>query len=257
MFSIRVGEKYSINAGDIMQSFTFTGPYGDIECLVHACAREGAPVLIMSHGFRGSREGGGKAPLVAQRVAEYAAVVRFNFNGSQILSRQVEELQAVIAAVRKRLPDRKIFLLGRSFGGAASIITAAADKNICGLVLWSCPHDLQKTFRNVLGQELYERLDSGEVLQLEDERGKMELPPTFLQDIKQYALGDLLRQFTLPVLILHGKKDEVVNYEQAEDNYRVLQSEKELHIFAEGDHSLGMYSDEAAEKISLWIQKFA
>lgn len=240
-----------------MQSFTFTGPYGAIECIVHACARENAPILIMSHGFRGSREGGGKAALVAQQVAAYAVVIRFNFNGSQILSRQVEELQAVIAAVKERLPGRKLFLLGRSLGGAASVIAAANDKSVCGLVLWSCPNDLRKTFRNVLGQELYDRLDNGEVLHLEDERGRMDLPPIFLTDIAQYDLGSMLKKFTIPVLLLHGKKDSTVNYEQAEDNYRLLQSDKELYIFAEGDHSLGAYSDEAAEKISLWIQKFA
>ena len=66
---------------------------------------------------------------------------RFNFNGSQILSRQVEELQAVIATVREKLKPQKLFLLGRSLGGAASMITASADESIDGLILWATPND--------------------------------------------------------------------------------------------------------------------
>lgn len=240
-----------------MQSFIFTGPYGDIECLVHPCAKENAPVLIMAHGFRGSRDGGGKAPLVAAKAAENAVVIRFDFNGDQLLSRQVQELQAVIGAVREKFSGRRVFLLGRSMGGAAAIITAAADGDIAGLVLWSCPHDLQKTFANVLGQELYDRLLAGETLHLEDERGEIDLPPEFLTDIFQYDLGRLLSGLTLPVLLLHGSKDETVDAAQALANYACVRGEKELHIYADADHSLGQRSDEAAESISRWLGKFA
>ena len=56
---------------------------------------------------------------VAQQAAAHAAVVRFNFTGTQIISRQVEELRAVLAEVRRRQPGCKLFLLGRSLGGAA------------------------------------------------------------------------------------------------------------------------------------------
>ena len=146
-----------------MANFTFTGPYGDIECVVNNCMSNEI-VLIMAHGFRGSRDGGGRSTAFAQMAAGVCKVVRFNFNGSQILSRQVEELQAVIATVREKLKPQKLFLLGRSLGGAASMITASADENIDGLILWATPNDLRKTFWNAFGEELYNKLDAGETL---------------------------------------------------------------------------------------------
>ena len=51
-----------------MANFTFTGPYGDIECVVNNCLSNDV-VLIMAHGFRGSREGGGRSTAFAQMAA--------------------------------------------------------------------------------------------------------------------------------------------------------------------------------------------
>lgn len=241
-----------------MQNFTFTGPYGEIECIVNTCSRENAPVLIMAHGFRGSRDGGGKAVEVAAKAAETAFVIRFNFNGSQILSKQVAELQAVIKKTTEVLPGRKIFLLGRSLGGAASIITASRQPDISGLILWATPNNLRDIFRDVLGAECYQQLDAGQTLHLEDERGKIDLTPDFLTDIDNYDLENLLASFkSLPVLLLHGQKDETVNVAQAHQNYAVLKTAKEIHVFAKGDHSLAEYSSEAAELINNWLKKFA
>ena len=96
-----------------MANFTFTGPYGEIECVMNNC-NSNEVVLIMAHGFRGSRDGGGRSTAFANLAAGVCKVVRFNFNGSQILSRQIEELQAVVENVRNRLKPQKLFLLGRS-----------------------------------------------------------------------------------------------------------------------------------------------
>lgn len=241
----------------MMQNFTFNGPYGEIECIVNACSREDAPVLIMAHGFRGSRDGGGKAVEVAAKVSEAAVVIRFNFNGSQILSRQVQELQAVIKKTEELLPKRKIILLGRSLGGAASIITAGSMPNISGLILWATPNNLRETFRDVLGNDSYRQLDAGKILHLEDERGKIDLTPDFLTDIDNYNLEKILADFkSLPVLLFHGKADETVKVQQAYKNNAILNTVKELHVFENGDHSLAEYSNEAAEIITDWLKKF-
>ena len=80
----------------LKDTFTFQGPLGEIECVVEPNRSENNAVLVMAHGFRGSRDSGGRAAGVAQQAAAYVAVVRFNFTGTQIISRQVEELRAVL-----------------------------------------------------------------------------------------------------------------------------------------------------------------
>ena len=241
-----------------MQNFTCTGPYGAIECIVNSCEKAKAPVLIMAHGFRGSREGGGRATALAAKAQQYVDVVRFNFNGSQILSRQIEELQAVVAAVRKQLPDRKIILLGRSLGGAAALLTSAQDESIAGLILWATPNNLRQTFLQALGREQYELLNSGVTLHLADERGRLDLTPDFLTDIDNYDIDEVLRTWRQrPVLILHGAADETVDVSQARRNYELLNVRKKLHIFPAGDHSFTCCSSEAGEIIFKWLQQFA
>lgn len=181
----------------LKDTFIFQGPLGEIECVVEPNRSENNAVLVMAHGFRGSRDSGGRAAGVAQQAAAHAAVVRFNFTGTQIISRQVEELRAVLAEVRRRQPGCKLFLLGRSLGGAASIITAAQDGALAGLILWATPNNLRFTFRYVMTEDEYRRLDSGETLHFNDERGECDLTPDFLTDFDQYDLPALLQKRSL------------------------------------------------------------
>lgn len=238
-----------------MNSFTFQGPYGEIECVVNDC-QSSAVVLIMAHGFRGSRDGGGRSLVFAKMADKVCKVVRFNFNGSQILSRQIEELQAVIRAVRRELKPEKIFLLGRSLGGAASMVTASLDKNIAGLILWATPNDLRKTFWNALGENLYNRLDAGETLHLEDERGKLDLTPDFLTDLDKYDLSAIMSGWQdRPLLILHGEQDVTVDVAQGRRNFALAGGAKELHTFANGDHTFCECAEEANKIICSWLEK--
>ncbi|EJW97788.1 hypothetical protein EVA_14104, partial [gut metagenome] len=133
----------------MLNTFCFKGPLGYIECLVEPNRSQSKAVLIMSHGFRGSRESGGRAAGLARLFAEHCDVVRYNFTGTQPMSKQVQELQAVVAEVRRLAPASEIYLFGRSLGGAASLIAAAQDKTVKGLVLWATPNNLCETFQQV------------------------------------------------------------------------------------------------------------
>lgn len=237
-----------------MENFTFDGPLGPLECIVEPNRSKNNAVLVMAHGFRGSRDSGGRAAGVAYQAAAHMSVVRFNFTGTQIISRQVEELRAVLREVCLRAPGCRLFLLGRSLGGAASIITAAQTAGLAGLILWATPNDLRFTFRYVMGEENYARLDAGETLHFNDERGECALTPDFLTDFDQYNLEDCLRRTRLPVLLLHCAGDEVVLVQQAKRNAEVLGERGELHIFAGGDHSFTEYSEQAGEIIADWLR---
>lgn len=241
-----------------MKTFMTNGPLGPIEYVVNECENSSAPVLVMAHGFRGSRDGGGRAIALADAASKYATVVRFNFNGSQILSRQVAELRAVLGEVRRRYAGRRVLLLGRSLGGAAALITSGGDAAVAGLILWATPNDLRATFKTALGNDAYARLDGGATLHLADERGELALTPDFLTDIDQYDLSAVLQKWRgRPILILHGDADETVCVEQARRNFALLHADadKELHIFKGGDHSFTTCSGEANAVICSWLHK--
>lgn len=240
----------------MLDTFCFDGPLGEIECLVEPNRSSSGAVLIMSHGFRGSRESGGRAAGLAKLFAEHCYVVRYNFTGTQTMSKQVLELEAVIAEVRRRVPQSKIYLFGRSLGGAASIITASKDKLVQGLVLWATPNNLRETFQHVMPVEFFRRLENGLSIEFDDERGHCLLGPEFLSDAEEYDLGALLNGWdNRPVLMLHCEADAVVVVEQAKRNAEILGSRGELLLFPNGDHAFTEHSDAAGSLIAEWLER--
>ena len=118
--------------GNMRQNFTVAGPFGELSGVINLCEVETKRrnVLVIAHGFRGSMEGGGRAAQLADEIGEsICSVVRFNFSWCTMLTNQIAELKAVLDFVRETLQPEKLYLLGRSFGGATCIVTAC--EGIC------------------------------------------------------------------------------------------------------------------------------
>ena len=271
------------------QNFSIAGHFGELQGVIHECeiSERRRNVLVMAHGFRGSMEGGGRAAQLAEEISEtFCTVVRFNFTWCTMLSNQVAELKAVLDFVRQTLQPEKLFLLGRSFGGATCIITAVGEAEIQkgsavlknetegnesvleaswykrntyrpdGMVLWSAPNSLKKTFLQVLGEEKFLRAMEGEPILLADERGRDEIPAAFVKDLLQYDLASLLQRWQKgPLLIIHGEKDCIVTPEQAKRNFEIAGGEKELHYMEGDDHHLALRCKEAGELVKQWLGK--
>lgn len=141
-------------------------------------------------------------------------------------------------------------------GGAASLAAASSNENITGLILWATPNDLRRTFWNALGETLYNRLDAGETLHLEDERGKIDLTPDFLTDLDKYDLSTIISGWQeRTILILHGEQDVTVDVAQGRRNFALAGGRKELYTFANGDHTFSECAEEANKIICSWLQK--
>ena len=271
------------------QNFSIAGPFGELQGVIHECEipERRRNVLVMAHGFRGSMEGGGRAAQLAEEISEkICTVVRFNFTWCTMLSNQVAELKGVLDFVRQTLQPEKLFLLGRSFGGATCIITAVGEAEVQkgsavlknetednksvleaswykrntyrpdGMVLWSAPNSLKKTFIQVLGEEKFLRAMAGEPILLADERGRDEIPAAFVKDLLQYDLASLLQRWQKgPLLIIHGEKDCIVTPEQAKQNFEIAGGEKELHYMEGDDHHLALRCKEAGELVKQWLEK--
>ncbi|MEG1160389.1 MAG: alpha/beta hydrolase, partial [Acidaminococcaceae bacterium] len=222
------------------------GPLGNIVAVLTPCTNQEAarPVLIVAHGFRGSKEGGGRAAYLAKIAGEIVHVLRFDFNGSQLLTKQIAELEAVICYVKARFAGSRIILLGRSLGGSAALVAAERDPMINALALWATPHDLRGTFRKALGEVAYQQLEQGIDLYLNDERGEMTLTASFLRDLDRYNLPAILQQWQKrPLLIIHGEKDETVVLEQAQLAFSWAGLPKKLVVIPRADHSFSAHGN--------------
>lgn len=213
--------------------------------------------LIISHGFRGSKDGGGRAIRLAETIAATDVnVLRYDFTPLQNLSCQIAELTAVVAYSRQTIGGQ-LFLLGRSLGGATSLAVAAADPTIRGLILWATPWNLSATFRLALGAHYYEQLATGTPLQLTDEYGDLLLTPEFIQDFAQHNILAYVQQIKQrSLLILHGTADNIVPASQAQTIYELASEPKKLILYPDGDHHLAAQSSQVSEEIASWLGNF-
>lgn len=225
-----------------------------LEGVVHEPYASNGKVLLICHGFRGSKEGGGRAVYLAEQAAMINfTVVRFDFTPLQCLTKQVQEINAAVAYCRTMLSE-KIILLGRSMGGSASLVFAAQDKKLRGLCLWSTPSDLPETFRLALGED-YQRLVSGENVYIEDEYGKLVLGPQFIADFDQYDFAaDIKRLSGLPKFILHGSQDAIVPLAQAKKLFQAASEPKTMTVIDGADHQFSQHALEATNSVITWLK---
>ena len=244
------------------QEFTIAGPFGKLSGVINFCEEETGQrhVLVMAHGFRGSMDGAGRAAALADEIGDnICSVVRFNFSWCTMLSNQVAELKAVLDFVRETMRPEKVFLLGRSFGGATCIVTACGGENAYrpyGMVLWSAPNSLKQTFIQVLGEDAFQEALQGKTVMLDDERGHDEIPAAFVTDLFHYDVTELLKKWNKgPLLIIHGENDTTVTPDQAKENFEIAGGEKQL-CYMEGDnHHLDLRFKEAGELVKNWLKR--
>ncbi|SDE91236.1 alpha/beta hydrolase [Sporomusa acidovorans] len=227
-----------------------------LSAVFHPSTRYLDKTLIISHGFRGSKDGGGRAVRLAETLAASGIhVLRYDFTPLQSLSCQISELTAVVEHTRQTIGGR-LFLLGRSLGGTTSLAVAAGDKNISGLILWATPWDLAATFRLALGNH-YEQLAAGNTLRLTDEYGDLVLAPDFIRDFSNHPILTYSRRLDhCPLLILHGTADAIVPCGQARTLYELAAGPKKLILYPGGDHHLAAQSSQAGKDIAAWLGQF-
>ncbi|MDR1160447.1 MAG: lysophospholipase [Syntrophomonadaceae bacterium] len=170
-------------------------------------------VVIICHGFRGTKENSGRLQRFVSRLNQInMGALAFDFTGngesegkfSEIsLTRQVRDLSCVIDYVKRRC-RKPIILLGRSFGGSTVAASAIKKPEIAAYIFWSTPLLLSQTFGSPGDQQ--SRLEI-----------KNEVPLSLIEDLKNHDMSEYLAAIKdKPVLVVHGGADETVSLENVD-----------------------------------------
>jgi putative redox protein len=230
------------------------------------CAGTGlpvAPLVIVCHGFTGSKEGGGRAVEMGDALARLGCgTLLFDFSGcgasegvweELTLTRQLEDLGDVVAWCRDR-GCRSIVLNGRSFGGTAALLYAAADPAIGGVCTWAAVARPAVLFKCLAREPLDGSPD--EPVALAGAEG-VSLKQGFFTDLERHNVPAAAAALApRRLLIIHGTADGTVPVTDAALIFETARQPKELALIAGADHRFSNHLPQVWTVFFRWLRAF-
>ncbi|TCC92302.1 alpha/beta hydrolase [Pedobacter frigiditerrae] len=219
--------------------------------------KKNAPIIIFVHGFKGFKDWGAHhltARYFAQNGYRY---LKFNLSHSGVtlekpndvsdmetfaantFSKEMLDVDLVINYAVENLGVKEVFLIGHSRGGGLSILQAANNPHIKGLITWSSIADFSSLWKR---EQETEWKKEGKIHVINARtKEKMPLNVTLLEDFKANKEKlDILaaaKQITIPWLIVQGDDDVNVPFETAQQlanvnsNSRLVKIEGANHVY--------------------------
>jgi dienelactone hydrolase len=198
------------------------------------------PLVLIVHSFMSFKDWG-FFPYVGRKIAEagYVSIIfNFSHNGISLdrgkitdfekferntFSKELDDLGDLIYAIEKNrsgseyVERNTIILLGHSRGGGISIIRAAGDPRVKGLITWSA---IAKFDRWTGGQKARWRSEGFLPLSNNTSATPLRVGIGLLNDLDRHAVRlsivDAAARIRVPWLIVHGKADVTVPEREAE-----------------------------------------
>ena len=203
-----------------------------------------AQILLFAHGFKGFKDWG-HFPLIQQLFTDKGfIVVTFNFshNGGTVVNpmdlpdlvafsnnnymKELEDIESLLnwmsANEEGHFSDfnlNNINLLGHSRGGGIALLAAEKFQKIKKVITWAAVADFEERLPD---EEQLAQWKKAGVYFIRNGRTKQDMPMKFqfVDCLKKHKtklnIEHAVIQLDKPLLIVHGKEDETVNYENAE-----------------------------------------
>ncbi|SFG25381.1 putative redox protein [Desulfotomaculum arcticum] len=230
--------------------------------LLHAPGGPSGPVVIVCHGFTGSKEGGGRAQAMGEELGNRGFnVFLFDFSGNGqseglferiTLSGQIDDLNSAVDWCTSAGMG-PVFTVGRSFGGTTVICHAAGDQRVSGVCTWAAPASLKDIFTEFVEGPVDE---SGDMYALAGDEGIVYLRRSFFDDLDRFDVPQQAGKIApRPLLIIHGEKDNVVPPEDAGLIFQNAGEPRELLYIPGADHQFSNHTRKVWDTMFDWLDR--
>ncbi len=223
-------------------------------------------IAVLCHGMM-SHKNGAKHKLISNLFTYKFShpTLRFDFaargesEGTPediLISVQLQNLHAAMQYVNKHRRENEVVLMGSSFGALTALLYTyqhLVDTNIVGLILVALPNRSDFT-AGLLSED---ELRAWKEARIAPYDGGL-LPYALHEELgKLPSIEQLLSAMDLPLLMVHGEKDELFPSEEMKRLFKLAPSQnKQLVIVKDGDHSLSEREHRKVlqDAISSWYQ---
>lgn len=225
--------------------------------------RNSNPLVIVCHGFTGSKEGGGRAIEMGDSLAGKGySTLLFDFAGcgesdgswaDLTLSSQIADLSAVVKWSRLKGFNRLI-LTGRSFGGSTVICYSAIDREIEAVCTWAAVARPDQLFSRLINASI--KGDPEELITVNGEEGTVQVKRNFFLDLTKHKPINCAAQLAPShFLIIHGTKDQSVPSSDASDLFQAAGEPKELALIKGADHRFTNHLNQVWTLFFSWLDR--
>lgn len=202
-------------------------------------------IAVLCHGFLSSKNSTTNKTLTRLLNEQGMATLRFDFFGQGESEGEFEDITTSLAMGQAHAAIthvasngfRKIGLVGSSFGGLVSILTAAERKDIACLAL-KCPVvDFAEELRLEFGPDELARWQATDTIpNITGGSERVRLKYRLYQDCLERIAYEPAARITVPTLIVQGQRDELVPLHQCQRLFERLNGPKRLDLLPEADH---------------------
>ena len=247
----------------LIEDFKFTGPQGmTLSGRIYRKDNDYRNGVIFSHGLFSSKDGY-KITRMAESIAETGFILmtfdfRFAGENSDKISEisildEVEDLKYAVNFFKEK-GINKLHLMGSSLGAAVSILAASKLKyRIDSVILIATPLDFSGIFPGINPDEVKNFDENGFF-----EVTGIKLKNRFLKELFSLNMACAVQEIKCPALLIHGKKDQVVDFSNLEMYKKNTTYPCTSLIFDDGDHHLTRDDDikKISEKVNWWLGKY-
>jgi len=229
---------------------------------LHQPERPPVGAVIAGHCFTCSRHTGVLRRICSALGDAGFMALRFDFSGNgqsqgqfeqSTWSKQILEMEAAIAMMQEKGAPW-IGLAGHSLGAAIALLTARRIKTVSAVCRVAGRVSATRPMHFLTPSQQHSLEQTGHV-EFNSRERQLTLSRDFFDDAQRHDLTDATRSLTIPMLVVHGDRDEIIPVSEAHLAKAANPRMVELAVVAGGDHMLAQpdHQRQVARLVTDWF----